>query len=597
MWTRLFSKLLAAVAASFCFIALPAHAQTRTGQIVFVVDESGSMSGEHTFLQSFAPALEQQLLAAGLSSVQFGLVGFGNSAVVPRQFLIGGNPFGSAADFATAAGGLVISGGTEDGYAGIQYALDNYTFAGGANTAVIVLVTDEDRDNTNNALTFNVILVNLQNANVSLSAIIDQAINGPGGEVGIGTNGVITYIDANNDGIPEEVGAPTFGAGAGTTDADYTQLVLSFSQGCVADLSQLRSGGTASQAFAASLARCLIQQALGGSGRDHFLAAPSVAARGAMLTHTDALLFRLSGRFGGFDGGQGATAMGDAPATFTNGARTRRGFAIASYGNGAIDAITGQPGFKFEGSHLMMGFDADVTDNILAGISLAYSRGFSDARGRADRWKHEMVSVAAHTSINLSHGIQLDGIASFGLAEYETRRAVTTTGGANFATASPNGEVYALRARASRTYALMNDRVELTPHVGLGYTRVKVDQYSESGAGAVSVDDFAHDTTTVDFGVEAQTTHQTRWGAIRPSLQLGAEYALDSDDETVRVTTALGGGFDQLVPAYDEWTGVVGVGATLSGDDQRYALRVGYEGRFSEDLESHAVSVRGRIRF
>lgn len=597
MWTRLFAKTLAAVAAMFCIIVMPAHAQQRTGQIVFVVDESGSMSGEHTFLQSFAPALEQQLLAAGLSSVQFGLVGYGNSAVVPRQFLINGNPFGSAADFATAAGGLVITGGTEDGYAGIQYALDNYTFAGGANTAVIVLVTDEDRDNTDNALTFNVILVNLQNANVSLSAIIDQAINGPGGEVGIGTNGVITYIDANNDGVPEEVGAPTFGAGAGTTDADYTQLVLSFSNGCVADLSQLRSGGTASQAFAETLARCLIQQALGGSGRDHFLAPPSVATRGAMMTYTDALLFRLSGRFGGFDGGAGVTAPGGDPATFTNGSRTRRGFAIASYGNGSVDALVGQPGYKFEGSQFLVGVDADVNDMMLAGISFGYSRGYSDASGRADRWRHDVFQMAAYTSLQLAHGIQLDGVASFGTADYETRRAVTSTSGASFATASPNGEVYVLRARASRNYALMNDRLELTPHFGATYTRVNVDSYQEDGPGAVHVESFAHDVTTLDIGVEAQTSFETRHGRVRPSLQLGAEYALDSDDETVRITTALGGGFDQIVPAHDEWTGVVGIGATLTNEEKGHAVRFGYEGRFSEDLESHAITLRGRVRF
>lgn len=596
MRNRLFSTLLAAVAATVCIgLAAPAQAQ-RTGQIVFVVDESGSMSGEHAFLQSFVPALESQLLAAGLNSVQFGLVGFGNSAVVPRQFLIGGNPFGSAADFASAAGGLVISGGTEDGYAGIQYALNNYTFGGGANTAVIVLVTDEDRDNTDSALNFNVILVNLQNANVSLSAIVDQMINGPGGEVGIGTDGVRTYIDANGDGIPEEVGPPTFGSAAGTTNADYTALVLSFSNGCVADLSQLRSGGTAAQAFAETMARCLIQQALGGSGRDHFLAAPSVATRGAVLTHTDALLFRLSGRFGGFDGAA-ATALGESPATFTNAARTRRGFAIASYGTGMVDALSTQPGFKFEASHLMMGADADVSSNTLVGLSFGYSRGYSDVRGRADRWRHEVFSLAAYASTTLPYDIQLDGIASFGVADYKSTRAVTSIGGADFASSSPNGEVYALRLRASRTFDLLNERLELTPHLGAGYTRVKVDGYEESGPGAVSVSSYAHDITTIDLGVEAQTTLDTRWGAIRPSLQLGAEYAVDPDDETVRITTALGGGFDQVVPAYNEWTGVVGIGATLTGEDSGFAVRVGYEGRFSEDLESHAVSVRGRIRF
>lgn len=590
VWGKYVQRAVAA-AAFLLGAAWPAAAQsTRTAEIVFVIDESGSMAGEQEFLQTFVPQLEAQLLAAGLSSVDFGLVGFGNSAVVPRTFLIDGQMLGSAADWATAAGALEVSGGTEDGYAGIQYVLDNYTFSSGANTAVIVLVTDEDRDNTNNALTFNVILVNLQNANVSLSAILNQTINGPGGETGIATDGLITYVDANNDGVPEELGPPTFGSAAGTTNADYTQLVLSFSNACVADLNQLRAGGTAAQAFAVTLARCLVQQALGGSGRDHFLIAPSVAARLGLLAHTDALLFRLSGRFGGFDGGMQAMS--------SNSAGNRRGFAIASYTEGDVDAITGQPGFDFDGYQLLVGFDADVNEKTLVGMALGYSDGESSADDRSDTWKHEIVTLAAYASMDLPHALQLDVIASVGFAEYETYRSViSTTPGASAATASPNGEVYGLRARLSRNFTVWNGGVDLTPHIGVGYTQVHVDGYTEDGPGAVSIASFEHEVTTIDLGVEAQSSHQTQWGVLRPSLQLGVEYAADAEDEFVRVTTALGGGFDQLVPALDEWTGVVGVGATLIGDDERFAIRAGYEGRFSDDLEAHSVTLRGRIRF
>ncbi|MBI1250710.1 MAG: autotransporter domain-containing protein [Alphaproteobacteria bacterium] len=571
----------------------PAAFAQRSAEIVFVVDESGSMSGEQQFLQAFVPSLEQQLQAAGLQIAKFGLVGYGNSAVVPRQFLIGGQPFGSATDFATAAGALEVSGGTEDGYAGIQYVLDNYAFSGGASTAVIVLVTDEDRDNTDNALTFQVILTNLQSANASLSAIINQEINGPGGEVGIATDGTITYVDANNDGVPEELGAPTFGFASGTTFEDYTQLVLSFSDGCVADLNQLRAGGTIAQAFAETLARCLIQQALGGSGRGQFLIAPTVASRIAALHVADSLMFRLSGRFGGFDGAGGEGA----PVTVSNAAGTRRGFAIASYMDGNVDAIADQPNFDFDGYQLIVGMDADVNDTTLAGFALAYSDGESSADGTNESWDHEVITIAGYASKKLPHAVHLDGVISAGMADYTTSRPVValTPGAPNRASAEPEGHVYAARVRASRTFALIPDELDVTPHVGATYTHVKIDSYTETGPGAVTVGGFASDVSTADLGVDIQGNWTTQWGLVRPSLQLGGEWAFANDDDIARITTASGGGFDQLVPALSDWTNVVGVGAALIRDG--FTGRLGYEARIGEQVEAHSVSIRGRWVF
>ncbi len=45
---------------------------------------------------------------------------------------VGGGAFGTAAQFSTATGSLVTSGATEDGWAGINYGLTNYTFRPGA---------------------------------------------------------------------------------------------------------------------------------------------------------------------------------------------------------------------------------------------------------------------------------------------------------------------------------------------------------------------------------------------------------------------------------------------------------------------------------
>ncbi|PKO38951.1 MAG: hypothetical protein CVU33_06705 [Betaproteobacteria bacterium HGW-Betaproteobacteria-6] len=93
--------------------------------IVFMVDESGSMSNVQTNLRNNIGTFASILLAGGLD-VRFALVGYGNSAVVPHVL----TDFTNATNFATAALGLVASGGTEPGYTTTAFSLNAF---GGTN--------------------------------------------------------------------------------------------------------------------------------------------------------------------------------------------------------------------------------------------------------------------------------------------------------------------------------------------------------------------------------------------------------------------------------------------------------------------------------
>ncbi len=132
------------ISAALVAFSLPVFA-ARSADFIFVVDESGSMSGEQDFLQAQIPSIEAGLQGVSVQGSRYALVGFGAGDPEPHGFVVGSGQFGTVSDFQTAAGTLETSGGTEDGYAGILYALNNYTFRSGA-LPVIVLVTDEDRD-------------------------------------------------------------------------------------------------------------------------------------------------------------------------------------------------------------------------------------------------------------------------------------------------------------------------------------------------------------------------------------------------------------------------------------------------------------------
>ena len=121
----------------------PAKAVIMT-DIIMMVDESGSMGTVQTNLRNNIGAFASILSAGGINA-QYGLVGYGNSSVIPRMVTNLTNPTA----FATAALGLGISGGTEPGYTATAFALNAldgqsslFSFRAGALKNIIIF-TDE----------------------------------------------------------------------------------------------------------------------------------------------------------------------------------------------------------------------------------------------------------------------------------------------------------------------------------------------------------------------------------------------------------------------------------------------------------------------
>jgi len=258
--TRLTSLALAMAAAS---MAAPAMAIPIAADVVAVVDESGSMAGEHAWLGGMITSLESGLIANGVGSGatpnRYGLTGYGGSSshLNPHMHLVGGSALGPAANFGAAAGTLVTNGGTEDGWRGISYALNNYNF--NANSAVnIILVTDEDRDNTDASITYNSVLGDLTRKNALLNAVVDASFTcDAGAALGIDSKGN-GYVADGSGGFNLCANGTATG-GFGSTIADYVNLALA-SGGAAWDLNQLRAGGTTATSFTNALINIKVQE-------------------------------------------------------------------------------------------------------------------------------------------------------------------------------------------------------------------------------------------------------------------------------------------------------------------------------------------------
>ena len=242
-------KTALALAAAAALISTGAFAQATKADVVVLMDESGSMAGEQAWIPSTITALDAGLIAAGLTAGnRYGLIGFADPAFAPsllHSFPVGGGQFGTAAQFATAAAGLDTPGGTEDGYAAINRA-NSYTFAAGA-ARNYILVTDEDRDNTNAALTFDNILAGLLGTNTLLNAVVNASFQCGDSSAALGIIGTTGYKADGAGGFTKCSGA-SFVSGAGLTGAHYVDLALA-SGGGAWNLNILRSGGDGAVSF------------------------------------------------------------------------------------------------------------------------------------------------------------------------------------------------------------------------------------------------------------------------------------------------------------------------------------------------------------
>lgn len=237
-----------------CLLAFaPALLHAGTVNVIVVVDESGSMSGEHAWLPGMISSLDAKLTGMG-HTASFGLYGFGASgSVLGRELLDNG----TAAGFATAAASLVTSGGTEDGYSGIDFAYANFTFTPGA-AVNYILVTDEDRDNANGAVNFASIEGLLASQQALLNAVVNNAFSCDAGTA-LGIDSAATGYTADGTGGFGTCANGAAGLGSGTTRTDYVDLALA-SGGAGWDLNQLRAGGATADSFTAAFVDLKVQE-------------------------------------------------------------------------------------------------------------------------------------------------------------------------------------------------------------------------------------------------------------------------------------------------------------------------------------------------
>jgi outer membrane autotransporter protein len=274
------------------------HAATSLDMAV-VIDESGSMSGEHNaFIGTYVRNLDSLLNEQNVTLNRYGLVGFGggsHSAIAPneagreigtdfyRHFYLGLDPqrvWGTPDEFHAVTPQLETTGWFEDGYRAMDYAFRNFDFRPTAGSA-IMLITDEDRDIDDvdlvtdhlpagmSSIDKRYIQDQLARYNTVVHAVVQQRFTDKDGNTAVAVVGAdpdtgFAYVKDENGVITKVTGyilVPTWD----TTQQDYTELALA-SGGTAMDIDGLRSiytDATALAALTGELAKLVAEIAVG----------------------------------------------------------------------------------------------------------------------------------------------------------------------------------------------------------------------------------------------------------------------------------------------------------------------------------------------
>lgn len=193
-------------------------------EMVIAVDTSDSMAKEWLWLEALIPNMEANLISSGVgvgaTKNRYGAVGFVKD-VFPQ--LVDDQQMGNAYDLVSHLNLETDREITEDGWNAIDYVIDNYPFQS-TSSKTILLVTDEERDDTNEEITFTSLRDKLLENEIVLNVVVNAGFECGDGREALGMNSRGFGFVADGHGgytICENVRVvePRF-----TTETDYINL-------------------------------------------------------------------------------------------------------------------------------------------------------------------------------------------------------------------------------------------------------------------------------------------------------------------------------------------------------------------------------------
>jgi len=134
-----------ATGAIFLGTAMRAEAAS-FADVVFVIDQSGSMGGEFNWLGAAINSINNSLVTGGVTA-KYGVAGYEVKAGNADSRNAWQDLTSNITNIVTEVNGVTVYGGTENGYQAADWSANNFSWSGSNYAKVMILITDEANNN------------------------------------------------------------------------------------------------------------------------------------------------------------------------------------------------------------------------------------------------------------------------------------------------------------------------------------------------------------------------------------------------------------------------------------------------------------------
>jgi outer membrane autotransporter protein len=258
-------------------------------------------------------------------------------------------------------------------------------------------------------------------------------------------------------------------------------------------------------------------------------------------------------------------------------------------------------GYEADSYGMVVGADGEVTDDFRAGLALTY--GNTEVNGEdANRSQADIDSyqVSLYGDVDLGNDVFVTGQVAYMYSDIDTARFNVGGVAGSTARANFNSNQYSARAELGRKYALDNT-FSLTPSALVNYSYLDVEDYTERGAGGLSLRNVDTDELQVlEFGANliAEAKFADSFGgSIRPNIHAGYRYDVIGDNVATTAFLA-GGGAAFKTEGFEPAQHTVNVGTGIKWETSaNIDFTLNYDYEHKSDYEAHSGYVRAGYKF
>ncbi|MEQ1889469.1 MAG: autotransporter outer membrane beta-barrel domain-containing protein [Alphaproteobacteria bacterium] len=212
-------------------------------------------------------------------------------------------------------------------------------------------------------------------------------------------------------------------------------------------------------------------------------------------------------------------------------------FATGDYSFGEDDGSNEEAGYDLDGYGITAGADYKLSENLIAGAALGYTRTKNDFDQNGGELDQDTYSLSLYASV-YSGPAYLDGVVSYALSDTDIDRRLSYGGLTRPVNrvASGNTESDEWSISLGAGYEFSGGGWSLSPMGRATYSDADIDGYSETGAQGLNLAIARQNVKSFEtaLGADLSYAHSTNFGVVIPQLRL--EWAHEFDNDSRQIT-------------------------------------------------------------